>query len=47
MKHKYYTESLYKHNIAANRPTVNNRKRGRPLKGQFVPKIELLYGFSH
>ena len=32
--YKYCTESLYRHNIAVNKSTVNNRKRGRPPKGR-------------
>ena len=41
--YKYYAESLYRHNIAVNKPAVNSRKRGRSLKGQFVPKIKLTH----
>ena len=31
--YKYCTESLYRHNVAVNKSTANNRKRGRPPKG--------------
>ena len=36
--YKYYAESLYRHNIAVNKSTVNNKKRDRPLKGTICSK---------
>ena len=39
--YKYYTESLYRHNIAVNKLTVNSRKRGRPPKGTICSKDKI------
>ena len=36
--YKYCTQNLYRHNIAVNKPVVNNRKRGRPPKGTICSK---------
>ena len=36
--YKYCAQNLYRHNIPVNKPVVNNRKRGKPLKGTICSK---------
>ena len=36
--YNYCTQNLYRHNITVNKSVVNNRKRGRPLKGTICSK---------
>ena len=41
MKLTSITQKVYRHNIAVNKSTVNNRKRGRPPKGTICSKDKI------
>ena len=40
--YKYYAQNIYRHNIAVSKSAVNNRKRGRPLKGTICSKDKIV-----